>query len=706
MFAAVGRVRYKSQVPGSEKCKTCMEAKLECTYFTTPVKRRTKSHVEVLESRLKESEAQVIELRAELTRAYMHTTPTTTSSGNSDKSTNGQPLNGLTAWLHVMRNTMASLYGPPAPPDADDLLHLEFNKLSLEIKKVKEREHVFIGKSAGVALIKATADIKSMVHTRTGSKMPRPSPRTHICGWRPETRKNITRRTSELSFPTEPLLSELIGLYFTHQNIYLPLLHRPTFERLVAEGLHLRDGGFAATVLLVCAIASRWSMEPSAVDAGAACGREWFDQVPIVEDRFFERPTLYDLQYYCLAVIFLDGSAASQACWTLVGIGLRLAEDIGLHIRKSPVPSVEDELYKRAFWVLLYLDRVISAEMGRTCAMQYDDFDIYPLREVDDEHWEHPTHPFQQPRGVPSRVAFFNALMRLNHILGFCLISLYRSDRLLALFSIHGPWKESAVPELDSVLNTWHAHIPAHLRWDPTRKDQVFFDQSVALHCGFYHLQILIHRALLRNFAATSALSSLTICTTAAQACANMVDIQRRRNGTAPAVINLQAVFSSALILMLQVWTKRRTASALVPDQNREMVQNCMDVMLLYDSRWQNAGILWNILANLACVGRLLPDASDAPHSTSAHNQSNIEIEPVPPHVETHFLLDDMYPDPTQASRELEEMMKQLDDTTMAMWVNAPMGLEADIWATYLDNLGDITRGFDMAEEDTGTNGH
>jgi hypothetical protein len=72
----------------------------------------------------------------------------------------------------------------------------------------------------------------------------------------------------------------------------------------------------------------------------------------------------------------------------------------------------------------------------------------------------------------------------------------------------------------------------------------------------------------------------------------------------------------------------------------------------------------------------LLPDASDAPHSTSAHNQSNIEIEPVPPHVETRFLLDDMYPDPTQASRELEEMMKQLDDTTMAMWVSAPVGLE------------------------------
>ncbi|KAJ7865367.1 fungal-specific transcription factor domain-containing protein [Mycena olivaceomarginata] len=686
MFAAVGRVCYKSQIPG-EKCETCVEANLECTYFSTAVKRRTKSHVEVLEARLKESEAQVVELRTELIRKYLHDTTATTSSATADTKVISQPINGLTASLHIMRITMASLYGPPAPPDADDLLHLQFNKLSLGIKKVEEREHVFVGKSAGVALIKATVDLKTSMHIQK-HPIERASPRTHICGWRPETRKNITRRTSELSFPPEPLLGELIGLYFTHQNIYLPLLHRSTFERLVAEGLHLRDGAFAATVLLVCAIASRWSMDANAVGAGLACGREWFDQVPLVEDRFFERPTLYDLQYYCLAVIFLDGTSAPQACWTLVGIGLRLAEDIGLHIRKTPVPSVEGELYKRAFWVLLYLDRVISAEMGRTCAMQYDDFDIDPLLEVDDEHWENPTHPFQQPHGMPSRVAFFNTFMRLNHILGFCLTSLYRTNRMLALFSIHGPWKEYAVPELDSVLNLWHAHIPDHLRWDPTREDQVFFDQSVALHCAFYHLQILIHRALLWRSAHASALPSLAICTTAARACANMVDTQLRRNSNAPAVINLRAVFSSALILILRVWNRRRTATALEPDPNCEMVHKCLDFMRLCESRWQCAGILWSILAELACVGRLLPD-------------SNISVEPsvVAPKTtpDIQFPLGDTfeYTDPTQASRELEELMKPLDEATMAMWASAPIRLEADSWGTYFTNFGDVMRGFE-----------
>jgi hypothetical protein len=32
------------------------------------------------------------------------------------------------------------------------------------------------------------------------------------------------------------------------------------------------------------------------------------------------------------------------------------------------------------------------------------------------------------------------------------------------------------------------------VRWDPMREDPVFFNQSVMLHCAYYHLQIMIHR--------------------------------------------------------------------------------------------------------------------------------------------------------------------------------------------------------------------
>ena len=79
----------------------------------------------------------------------------------------------------------------------------------------------------------------------------------------------------------------------------------------------------------------------------------------------------------------------------MTGIGIRMAQDIGAHRRKvySAGPSVESELWKRAFWsvincnldltssvpnlcyyyfyrVLVAMDRAGSAALGRPCAIQ------------------------------------------------------------------------------------------------------------------------------------------------------------------------------------------------------------------------------------------------------------------------------------------------------------------------------------------------
>ncbi|KAJ6522400.1 fungal-specific transcription factor domain-containing protein, partial [Mycena capillaripes] len=312
------------------------------------------------------------------------------------------------------------------------------------------------------------------------------------------------------SFPPPELAVHLIELYFAHVNVYVPLLHRPTFQRGVEGGLHLRDDGFAAILLLVCAVASRWSDDPLITShsgpegmgtqtAGAgrlACGWGWFEQVVLLCKWLPPVHTCRRRRVEQLSVQFLEGSSAPQACWTLVGVGLRLAQDVGAHRRQSRVekPTVESELWKRAFWVLVYMDRQISSSLGRPCAIQYDDFDIDPPLEVDDEYWEHPTHPFEQPPGVPSRVAFFNALLGLNHILAFSLKILYSLSKVRVAYAIDDQWEEDVAVELDSALNRWRDQVPEHLRWDPARTDPVFFDQSVALHCVYCQLQILIHR--------------------------------------------------------------------------------------------------------------------------------------------------------------------------------------------------------------------
>ena len=53
-----------------------------------------------------------------------------------------------------------------------------------------------------------------------------------------------------------------------------------------------------------------------------------------------------------LTATFLSSSNRPQGCWTVIGLGLRMAQDVGAHRKKmyGATPSVDDELWRRAVW--------------------------------------------------------------------------------------------------------------------------------------------------------------------------------------------------------------------------------------------------------------------------------------------------------------------------------------------------------------------
>ncbi|KAJ7775771.1 fungal-specific transcription factor domain-containing protein [Mycena maculata] len=712
-----------SQIPG-DKCRTCTDANLDCTYLEGAAKRRPAKtdYVKSLETRLKQAKLLISNLRGEgvptlLDYSPSHRESPASNSSNSDSGPTADsqdpptPAGAPMTSLEFLRMSLRSLNGPPPPPDTEDLMHFDLaqnlERLAIGDDEPKQR---FIGKSSGADLIQAAIDLREdhsrasgwsyheaqgpegKAYTNIGADSSGVQNRTNVNGsnfigrradtdnaesgqkkngagpspWSfPWTSRRMQfwtfaswddtaspSRTVAYSFPPPDLTAHLINLYFTHMNSYFPLLHRPTFERNVESDTHHKDRGFAGIVLMVCAVASRWSDDPRVmmptnkrvVEQGSlTCGWIWFDQVTLGERHLFGHPTLYDLQYYALAVQFLLGSSRPQGCWTLTGVGIRLAQDIDVHRRTAQheEPSVERELWKRAFWVLVYMDRTVSSAMGRTCAIQYDEFDLeYPI-ECDDEYWEHPSQPFRQPAGVPSRVAFFNTLLRLNNILGFCLKILYPLSKVKIMFWSNEDWEEQVVSELDSALNRWRDEIPAHLRWDPARSDPVFFDQSVALHCAYYHLQILIHRPfipLVNRKSAPTALPSLAICTSGARACANMLDVQRRRKGTVPISINMVPAFTAGLVLLLNVWSAKRTG--LMPREIAN-VKKCMEVVRLCETRWQCA-----VFAGIFSTDWHLSDGSPSRilarrtrMGTAKTNTSGARGQPLLRYPRTHYTL-------------------------------------------------------------------
>lgn len=129
-------------------------------------------------------------------------------------------------------------------------------------------------------------------------------------------------------------MKTLIHHYFKQINIEMPLLHRPTFEKHIADGMHKMNSTFGAVVLLVCALGSRYSDDPRvqlseeeiddsitlevseaemhkekprrrniAFSAPYSRGWKYFRQAWESQQSFsvFLPPTLYDLYFYAVS---------------------------------------------------------------------------------------------------------------------------------------------------------------------------------------------------------------------------------------------------------------------------------------------------------------------------------------------------------------------------------------------------------------------
>ncbi|KAG5645116.1 hypothetical protein DXG03_006930 [Asterophora parasitica] len=486
-------------------------------------------------------------------------------------------------------------------PHDDDFGHL---LVAEDIKRMNisddTREHSrFFGKSSGAMLVHTAIELKNEFTGGNDDDMRRRilgSIREEFWILRPWERDVDVVPKASFVFPEDGLMTALVDLYFTKVNLILPLLHRPSFERSITEGLHLQDDGFGANVLLVCAVASRFSDDPrvflDGTDSLHSAGWKWYLQVKQIRKSLLAPPTLYDLQFYCLSVMFLQGSSAPQSCWALVGMGIRLAQDVGAHRRNNGKSTItmEEELWKRGFWVLISMDRMISSALGRPCAIQDEDFDVdFPI-ECDDEYWENsdPSKRFKQPPNKPSYITGFVLLIKLNQVLTIILRTVYSINKSKIKLGFVGPqWEQHIVSELDSALNHWVDAVPDHR----------------ALLSLFWMMISLIH----------------------------IVDVHRRRGVIGVPQIQF-AIFTAGIVLLLNIWGGKRAGLSTDPIKEMADVHKCMQALRKCEVRWHPTGRLSDIMYQLASVGELpLPDpspppsnkrdrdAEDSPASSSAH---------------------------------------------------------------------------------------
>ncbi|KJA20732.1 hypothetical protein HYPSUDRAFT_42806 [Hypholoma sublateritium FD-334 SS-4] len=480
--------------------------------------------------------------------------------------------------------------------EEDDLSHIALSKHFDQLKISADfSQGWFFGSASLFMLMKHCSDVKTEFTglKSDGSNFRRPT------FWSPRPWEIEYARASEprYVYPDERLLHSLVALYFEKVNPFMPLLHRPTFLRMLLEKQHLQDVSFGTTVIMVCALGARYSSDPQvnlpSDPSGLSAGWQYFRQVPLHPHGFSHVPTLYDLQYYSLAHVYLLSSSVPHVAWNILGLAIQSALSRGAHRRRKTCqqPSKEEELMKRAFWCLIFLDRVSSGFVGRPCVIADEDFDLdYPI-ECDDEYWEtdDPKQAFKQPPGKACTITSFVHMLKLLEILAFAHRTLYSTKKSKVLSGlIEDGWEQRIVAQLDSSMNQWKDSMPDSVRWDPERPDLVIFHQSMILHIVYSYTQIQIHRPFLTKKSPMS-FASLAICTNAARSCAHVLEGGISR-GIKASPIMITGALIAGLIISLNLWGSRR--SGLIRDPGKEIrdLQTCFNVLKEAEKRWHTAG--------------------------------------------------------------------------------------------------------------------
>ncbi|KAK0466120.1 fungal-specific transcription factor domain-containing protein [Desarmillaria tabescens] len=582
------------------RCSTCIACKLDCIYIESIKVAPSQRYVRSLEHKVEKMEdllRKILPPKADL-KEVLETIQTHPEDAPSMLST----------WVHSLRLE---------EPEIEDRDH------ALERNLGEFKDYIFgyryHGKSSCAQFVQEALDAKAeqpgtLYHVTKFTSL-----RAEFWEIRPWNNPHrYVPQGMDFRFPPGDLIPTLIDSYFTYFNTFLPILHRPTFDKFLREELHYRNHRFGGVVLTVCALGSKYVDDPRVLmedeQSKWSNGWKWVAQVTSRSRAFpsLDPPNLYDTQVCCLLAEFYLTSSAPQQSWIIVGAGLRIAQDAGAHRKttthNSPVKNtVEAELWKRVFWCLVGIDSFLSSALGRACAIYDEDIDIDLPTECDDEYWEHPDpqQAFKQPPEKPSNVSCFNCALRLTRLIMICMRTIYSIHKSKVLFVLKKDWEQQIVVELDSALDKWVDSIPEHLRWNPDRADLLHFHQSATLLLLYYHLQMLIHRPFIKSPSSDFDSPSLSICTNAAHSCSHIAELQiQRKNNYLPSVIS-ELSFNAAIVLLINIWGRRRAGLGIDVDKEMEGVHKCMRVLADLKIRYQYAGVLWDTLNELASAGDL-----------------------------------------------------------------------------------------------------
>lgn len=304
------------------------------------------------------------------------------------------------------------------------------------------------------------------------------------------------------ALPPRSRADALMDVYWNAVHPLYPFVDRAVFSSQY-DGLFATNAPPDIDSSLTCALNIIFALSCQ-LDTTSSAGsrhqsaRIFFQRAQESLDLWRLPPSLESVQVLLLLGQYLQSTNEPFQCWTFVGSAIRMAENLGLHLKATTenVTSVRHrEILRRVWHGCILMDRVLAMTYGRPTMINRAVAADTPLPiTVDEEDLSDDSRLPPQIADRPSRLDFFVQSLRLYDILDDILVTLYESrekqehqSKGAGFFKLH----QSSIIDIDSQLMDWEESLPEQLRNVPlSHKGQkppmlpqptVFFRQAVVL---------------------------------------------------------------------------------------------------------------------------------------------------------------------------------------------------------------------------------
>ncbi|KAJ5714910.1 Transcription factor [Penicillium malachiteum] len=570
----------KSRCDGTRpRCSLCSDLGFECVY--TPPTTATnlivqKDYLHGLEDRVKKLEDSLLSVRDDIVglSARVDSGPGLGSSRSDDERQRIASVPDL-----IGTEDSVDAMGAMTFADEEDS---GFFGPSSNIAFLRNLSHAVI--QQGYLLSPGAAEGGFVSASRAPSPLHRP------------TAQDQRSQVNIFALPTQSETLALIRSYFSNTGLLFPYIYPPmfldTYHQMARENFTKVRKTWLGLLNMILAMSTITSgPNGTKADSRIAESDVFYQRgLGLCGGELLRGTTLEVVQFLLLMGQYLQGTQKSVQAWTVHGLAVKAALQLGLHSvhASRTFNPLEQETRKRTWYGCVVLDRTLSMTFGRPAAIP----DSYVKLELPSKRQFEKSSAFVDDETSYLSVSFFNATITLYKNLWSVIDSLYGqnigcdpplpvSETVSHIFNMEQSlfsWERSLPSTLLMINKTTLYDIPQE-----KLSDFQYFSWKfrVILTLRYLNLRVLLHRPVLVKFITASrsqhqdpqdinllhqiGMNSLEICTASAMETIDIIHQVVSDPGWKQSLLgawwfSLYYTFNAALVTLGAVWVYQDTA--------------------------------------------------------------------------------------------------------------------------------------------------